>query len=328
MRNKIIVIFIVMLLSISGMQLVFDDVNVIADTGGEEGEYLDYQLVYDVTEDLSKIVNDVYDVENGELAKGRAFGSKGEHWAANYLNNTFNDILNITAYTERIENIPCPLFKDYSGGLNLTDKIEIKEMSILLNGTDPIEGVIRPRWNLTIRGEGNIPFKNLPPKNGPRDQLYHYYDFTRLTHNFSYENIEIIKASENHTWFNNAFTEKCCKDFEENFTGDNWLDFLDFFLPWFEDYHNFSFSDVNESNAEELLNWSYNSEYFPTCQNNEPFIYIRENPSFNPNPIWPEYPPIIKRIINRTGDHYALEIVEMMIWRLRGNYDRISIARV
>lgn len=220
-----------MLLSISGMQLVFDDVNVIADTGGEEGEYLDYQLIHSVTENLSNVIKNSYAVENGELAKGRAFGTQGEWDAAKYLNETFNIDLNITAYKEQIENIPCPLFKNYSGGLNLTDKLEIKEMSILLNGTDPIEGVIRPRWNLTFRGEGNKLFQNLPPKNGPRDQSYHYYDFTRLTHNFSYENIDIIKASENHTWFNNAFTEKCCKDFEENFTGDNWIDFLDFFFP-------------------------------------------------------------------------------------------------
>ena len=49
-----------MLLSVSGMQLVFNDVNVIADTGGEGGEYLDYQLVYEVTENLSKIVKDAY----------------------------------------------------------------------------------------------------------------------------------------------------------------------------------------------------------------------------------------------------------------------------
>jgi hypothetical protein len=131
MRNKIIVIFIVMLLSISGMQLVFDDVNVIADTGGEEGEYLDYQLIHSVTDNLSKTIYTSYDEKNGELAKGRAFGTKGEWDAAKYLNDTFNDILNITAYKEPIENIPCPLFENRSYGLNLTEKLEIKEMGLL-----------------------------------------------------------------------------------------------------------------------------------------------------------------------------------------------------
>ena len=39
---------------------------------------LDIQYIYDITEALSNIIFTVYD-ENQEIAKGRAYGTKGEH---------------------------------------------------------------------------------------------------------------------------------------------------------------------------------------------------------------------------------------------------------
>ena len=46
---------------------------------------LDLQYIYNLTEALSNIIFTEYDEENGEQAKGRVFGSKGEHKAAEIL---------------------------------------------------------------------------------------------------------------------------------------------------------------------------------------------------------------------------------------------------
>ena len=44
---------------------------------------LDLEFVHEISENLSNVIYDAYD--DGELQKGRAFGSKGEHYAAEYL---------------------------------------------------------------------------------------------------------------------------------------------------------------------------------------------------------------------------------------------------
>ncbi len=55
----------------------------------------DYQLIYNVTKYLSWRINQSYNIENGELAKGRDFGSKGELDAALYISNIMT---NLTLY--------------------------------------------------------------------------------------------------------------------------------------------------------------------------------------------------------------------------------------
>ena len=44
---------------------------------------LDLQFIHNVTQNLSNVVYDAYD--DGELQKSRAFGTKGEHYAAEYF---------------------------------------------------------------------------------------------------------------------------------------------------------------------------------------------------------------------------------------------------
>lgn len=173
-------------------------------------------------------------------------------------------------YKEPIKNISCPQFD--SIGFNLTHKLEVKEMGILLNATDPIEGIIRPRWNLTLTGEGDFPLRKIPVKNGPLDNEFHCYNFNRLSNNFSEQNIKILHASDNHTWLYD-FLWNCSSDFEENFTGDSINEFLAFLLRTFENYYDFNFSDLNETNTYSILPWTNNSNYFPTIPDNEPFVY-------------------------------------------------------
>ena len=50
---------------------------------GEGCYILSTDMIHRVTENLSNVIYTAYD--EGELRKGRAFGSKGEHYAADYL---------------------------------------------------------------------------------------------------------------------------------------------------------------------------------------------------------------------------------------------------
>jgi len=86
MKRKIISVLICCLL-VATTVIIFvpGKQNVKADTSGENEKIidLDTNLIYDVTSFLSAIIDDSYDP--GELAKGRAFGTPGEHDAKNYI---------------------------------------------------------------------------------------------------------------------------------------------------------------------------------------------------------------------------------------------------
>ena len=88
--KKIITIFLVgLLLSASVMVIVNNESDVEATGGGGEGENgensigLDFNYMWNVTDNLSRVVHDVY--EGNEIRKGREFGSKGDLWTADYL---------------------------------------------------------------------------------------------------------------------------------------------------------------------------------------------------------------------------------------------------
>jgi len=106
-KSRIFLIFIALVMILSATHIfVPNDQNVKADGGGgggQKGVGLDNDFLYDVTYNLSRTVYDSYNPEEGDLPKGRFFGSVGEHDAANYLNNTFNNILGIPAELDRID---------------------------------------------------------------------------------------------------------------------------------------------------------------------------------------------------------------------------------
>ena len=77
---------------------------------GESGlmvdiETLDGRFIYNITAALSNIVLSEYDEENGEIAKARAFGTRGEHKAAEVI---YENMTKLGLYTkmEQIENTP------------------------------------------------------------------------------------------------------------------------------------------------------------------------------------------------------------------------------
>ena len=65
---------------------------------------LDIQLIFNITANLSNIIFDKYDEENGEIAKGRAFGTKGEHRAAEILYENMT-LLGLNTTLEQLEKL-------------------------------------------------------------------------------------------------------------------------------------------------------------------------------------------------------------------------------
>ncbi len=85
---------------------------------------LDLQYIYNITENLSNIVFTEYDESAGEIAKGRAFGTKGEWRAAEILYENMTE-LGLFTTKEQLKNLPsCP---------TVTHKIEILEYGMAIS---------------------------------------------------------------------------------------------------------------------------------------------------------------------------------------------------
>ncbi len=122
---------------------------------------LDLQYVYNITENLSDIVFTEYNESNGEIARGRAYGTKGEHKAAEILSENMSK-LDLWTWNETITNLPS--LPDVASAMWINEyKIVVKNLTSGVNKT--IDGYI------------------YPPTTGPRGQhnkLDHIYNFTNL----------------------------------------------------------------------------------------------------------------------------------------------------
>lgn len=122
---------------------------------------LDLQYIYNITENLSNIIFTAYDEENGEIAKGRAFGTNGEHKAAEIL---YENMTKLGLYTkkEQLRNLPsCP---------TVVHKIEILEYGMTIsNGTNTEK--VDCHITLTALGPYGRPFQ--------------------VNHNFSYKGLKV-----------------------------------------------------------------------------------------------------------------------------------------
>jgi len=116
----------------------------------EDGEHglmvdsgaLDSRFIYNITAALSNIVLSGYDEEIGEIAKGRAFGTKGEHRAAEII---YENMTNLGLYTtmEQIQNIP--ELPDIAGKFEVLDyKLTITNKTS--NYSEIIDCYIAPTW--------------------------------------------------------------------------------------------------------------------------------------------------------------------------------------
>jgi hypothetical protein len=121
---------------------------------------LDVQYIYNITRALSNITFTEYDEEHGEIAMGRAFGTKGEHKAAEILLENMSK-LGLWTYKERIK----PKFPFY----DLTTKIEILDCDVKINNVSIKDCYVR---GITFSSKESDP---------------------ESPHNFSYRNLKILR---------------------------------------------------------------------------------------------------------------------------------------
>lgn len=97
--------------------------NSFGDLSVDEG-ILDGYFIYNITKALSEIVFTEYNESAGELAKGRYFGSKGEHKAADILYENMSK-LGLFTKKEQLGNLPsCP---------KITNHIEILDYGMTIH---------------------------------------------------------------------------------------------------------------------------------------------------------------------------------------------------
>jgi len=152
-QKKLKAVLITIILCITSLVIIQNDTSTVAasEQGEDNGFILSTDLIHRVTENLSNVVYTAYD--EGELRKGRAFGSKGEHAAADYIENEMNQIGLSNVHKEQITNVSDsdPIITNVRGGNGtLTTKLDLQGFSCHLNNSGTISSVdcyISPRWN-------------------------------------------------------------------------------------------------------------------------------------------------------------------------------------
>jgi hypothetical protein len=126
-------------------------------------EQLDLQYIYNITENLSNIIFTEYNESNGEIAKGRAYGTIGEQKAAKIINKHMI-ALGLYTYTEQITDT-----REYP---DLTRELEIIDFSVKINNKK-IDSYIAPVWVETSENNQD------------------------LNHTYAYENLTVIRPPLN-----------------------------------------------------------------------------------------------------------------------------------
>jgi len=126
---------------------------------------LDYDFIYNITENLSNIIFTQYNESKGELPKGRAFGTKGEREAARIIFDNLS-LLGLEPKREWLND--SKYHNDY-----LASKIEV--LAYRLNFTNTTNNVILNVSSLPIRSL-------LGPHNTP----------LQITNNITYNGLKIV----------------------------------------------------------------------------------------------------------------------------------------
>ena len=176
MKKKIVSILICTLLIAAAVVIIPNEPNVKAVSGGgnEEDIGLDFDFVWNVTMDYADVVHVAYD--KGDIRKGRLFGTKGEHYAANK-----------TEY-----------WMKYNCSLDDVEKIELGHIpgKLLWYYTSKVEVV---DYKLTINNE-SYPYPNTVPYNesaatpsGLKDRIDKPLpNFWSMNYNRSFENMSLV----------------------------------------------------------------------------------------------------------------------------------------
>jgi len=180
---------------------------------------IDFEFIYNLTENLSNIIFTEYNESAGELAKGRYFGSKGELKAAEILFENMT-MLGLNTTMEEINNT-----ETLSPEPKIASKIEILDRGLVIHDIKSGSKInvkdcyIGSRHNLTdltayknlllrdlkynfpiIGSIAKILIPFLPRINGILDKKYNLYDKERLTHNFSYKNLKVIRKPTDYSF--------------------------------------------------------------------------------------------------------------------------------
>jgi len=274
--RKIFVMILVTLLYFSCITMTNTDST--AKASSEEDYYLDTEYIYNITKDLSDIINNTFIYPPGTLAKGRAYGSEGERFAAReiikpQMINLGLDNVTLEPITDITDENAKKVIEGTGASGNLTAHMDVHAMGLTLNHSGnktPVDCFITSIDNQSINRTN-----------------YTFYD------------LKIIKA-ENYT---------CTDDFLQNVTVsgpckvvklplirelfpeiDQWQDFkCDFFAAFwdnltdnmtdqFQNYYNFTFDGIDSDN-----NSTYPSFLTPIENVSNGFVFFEENPLFNPD---------------------------------------------
>ena len=304
-KKRIIVIILTLILC-STSTIIIPYKTTVVSASETEGVSLDNDLIRRITENMSNVIYDAYD--DNDLRKGRAFGSKGEHYAADYL---YNEMVNIglsNVQKDKIEDVPgsddlIQAIRDGDG--NLTTKLDVIELGGTLNNSGYVSSVdcyISPRWNDSINNAS--------------------YDKNLLTHNFTYNNLKIIQAEdytcndsflknvyidlppirplipENLPFFNNIQDYKILRNLTKEMEDE------------FEEYYDFTFDAIDPDNPNTF------PSFLSSIDNvSGGFVFIEEYPKFHPT--IQELPSL------ENHDNYC----ELYIWTLlvKRKYDELRM---
>lgn len=276
MRRKLIVILIAIILGFPIVNL--GDLHIAKAEQHylpEVNQDINVSYVHNIAQKLS---NDTQWYLPNELFKGRAFGSKGERYAAEYILahemsyiRLYSHSL-IQPYRERIGNISHPGDNTYELEV-LKKSMTITNISSNPPNTSNVDCFISPRWS---REGGRLGIEL------PR------LDKSLLTYNFTYTGLKVHHEPREFDTCINAFINATLEDILKHFNATNFTILEDYLNTSFQHYYNFSFDNITEhpENATSLP--FYNATFFNSSI--DPFVFIREDTTENPN--YQEFPHI------------------------------------
>jgi hypothetical protein len=179
MKRKISIIIIIIMLLCNSSVIIYDrdvEVKATGESGGGNngGIGLDNDFVWNVTGELSNVIRNAYNWEEGEIQKGRAWGTNGDRFAQNLT----EDYMKKEQYCglSEVQNITIGYLSDYPER-NYSNKIEVNDFSFSIS--HPTE---------------EYPFETPMSKTEifPFASGYSYWESEdEITHNYTFNNVYI-----------------------------------------------------------------------------------------------------------------------------------------
>jgi len=338
MRKEIICIFVCLTLVLTTLVVIVpEDLKVEASSdGGGIGDNgrlgLDWHFIRNITENLSYVILNPIVYGEDELKMGRDFGSDGEHYAA--FNILQDEMINLSLYNpgldppyiEQIQNIESG-FNKQTASMNLTEKLEENTMGLTIynENDDTNKNIkdfhIRPLWNWTFLLAVPISILENEYNLNPSETILRTRK-TLLTNNFSYQHLKIQESPHYTDWFLNFIKSEL-----QNLTTDQLINnrtaFNNYTICKFQDHYNFTYGELNQSTADELLPWY--TDYWQQSRCDEPVVFIFDNRTFGANYtnstlqdilqfIYENCPDIAEELVEMIKDNWL--ILEMFLWQL------------